>query len=214
MEIYSNYIETARRMKSDQSRGEFFNAIIWFVEDGIEPEFKSEAAECSFQAILPSLLKQRQRVEAGRASAAKRTEERKANETGNEKPTNQATSGATNEEQANKLISYQANKLSSIDSPIAPYSDVINYLNEKTGKNFRSSSAASQRYIKARFNEGYSLDDFKAVIDNMVSRWADDAKMRQYLRPETLFGTKFESYLNNKPIEVVNADFGIYANVI
>jgi hypothetical protein len=44
-------------------------------------------------------------------------------------------------------------------------------------------------------NEGFTVGDFKKVIDNKTAEWLD-TKMEQYLRPETLFGTKFESYLN------------------
>ena len=50
--------------------------------------------------------------------------------------------------------------------------------------------------IKNRWDEGYRLDDFYHVIDNMYREWGNDNKMRVYLRPQTLFGTKFESYLN------------------
>lgn len=77
-----------------------------------------------------------------------------------------------------------------------PYQEVITYLNEKAGKNFRVSSAKTKKLIRARFNDGFTLDDFKRVIDTKVFTWGNDAKMSAYLRPETLFGTKFEGYLN------------------
>ena len=79
-----------------------------------------------------------------------------------------------------------------------PYQEVVQYLNQKTGKNFKSTSKATQRHIKARFTDGFVLDDFKQVIDKKCSDWLRDQKMKEYLRPETLFGTKFESYLNSK----------------
>lgn len=75
---------------------------------------------------------------------------------------------------------------------------VIDYLNEKTGSNYRASSKANQRHIQARLNEGYTIDDFKKVIDNKCASW-QGTEYEQYLRPETLFGAKFESYLNEKP---------------
>lgn len=78
------------------------------------------------------------------------------------------------------------------------YKDVVSYLNEKASKNYRPSTTATRRYIKARVNEGFSLDDFKAVIDTKSLAWKNDKKMSPYLRPSTLFGTKFESYLNEK----------------
>ena len=79
-----------------------------------------------------------------------------------------------------------------------PYEEIVQYLNQKTGKHFKSTSKATQRHIKARFTDGFVLDDFKQVIDNKCGDWLRDRKMKEYLRPETLFGTKFESYLNSK----------------
>lgn len=75
---------------------------------------------------------------------------------------------------------------------------VIDYLNEKLGTKYKPSSAINKRLIDARAKEGYSIDDFKQVIDNKCATWAHDPKMSKYLRPQTLFGTKFESYLNEK----------------
>ena len=76
--------------------------------------------------------------------------------------------------------------------------DVIDYLNEKLGTKYKPNSAINKRLIDARAKEGYSLDDFKTVIDNKCATWSNDQKMSKYLRPQTLFGTKFESYLNEK----------------
>ena len=64
----------------------------------------------------------------------------------------------------------------------------------------------TQKVIKARFNEGFTLDDFKKVIDIKVKEWLDDKRMCQYLRPETLFGNKFEGYLNQKQTKLTTKD--------
>lgn len=80
-----------------------------------------------------------------------------------------------------------------------PYDRVIKYLNAKAGTNYRATSKATQRLIKARFNEGMTTKDFKKVIDTKCDDWLKDPKMCGYLRPATLFGSKFESYLNQKP---------------
>lgn len=79
-----------------------------------------------------------------------------------------------------------------------PYKDIIDYLNEKASTQYKSGTKATQAKIKARFAEGFTLDNFKKVIDIKTAEWLNDASMRQYLRPETLFGSKFESYLNQK----------------
>lgn len=72
---------------------------------------------------------------------------------------------------------------------------VLEHLNQKTGANFRSSSKATQAKVNARLNEGYKFDDFIVVIDKKCNEWIG-TEFEQYLCPETLFGTKFEKYLN------------------
>lgn len=76
------------------------------------------------------------------------------------------------------------------------YSQVINYLNQKTSKKFKSGNQKTREKIIARVNNGYTLEDFKKVIDIKSSQWLNDKQMCKYLRPETLFGNKFEGYLN------------------
>ena len=79
-----------------------------------------------------------------------------------------------------------------------PIVEIINYLNDVAGKNFRPTTKKTKNLIKARWNEGFRFEDFKTVIDNKVKDWKQDPHMNKYLRPETLFGTKFESYLNEQ----------------
>lgn len=79
--------------------------------------------------------------------------------------------------------------------------EILNYLNLKTGKKYTGRSKAQREHIIARLKEGYTVDEFKTVVDNKVKAWGHDDKMRQYLRPETLFSTKFETYLNDTETE-------------
>ena len=79
-----------------------------------------------------------------------------------------------------------------------PYKDIIDYLNFKTNSNYKTTTGKTRDLIKARFNEGFKLEDFKTVIDKKTNEWLNDEEMKIYLRPQTLFGTKFESYLNQK----------------
>lgn len=76
------------------------------------------------------------------------------------------------------------------------YTAVIDFLNQQAGTAYKATSKATQQHINARLAEGFTLDDFRAVIAKKCSEWKGDSKMAKYLRPETLFGTKFESYLN------------------
>lgn len=83
------------------------------------------------------------------------------------------------------------------------YKDIINYLNLKNNSNYRYTTKTTKEKIKARLNDGFKLEDFKTVIDKKVEEWTG-TNMEQYLRPETLFGTKFESYLNQKTTKVLS----------
>lgn len=76
-----------------------------------------------------------------------------------------------------------------------PYREIVNYLNVQTGHSFRADNMATKAKIKARWKEGYRLDDFKSVIDSRFNAWGSDERMSRYLRPLTLFGPKFEGYL-------------------
>ncbi|EHD4919982.1 hypothetical protein JQ662_000224 [Listeria monocytogenes] len=75
---------------------------------------------------------------------------------------------------------------------------IVTYLNQKIGSKYKPSSKKTKEHISARLGEGFSVDDFKQVIDIKAAEWLNDTKMQKFLRPETLFGTKFESYLNQK----------------
>lgn len=83
------------------------------------------------------------------------------------------------------------------DIDINIYSEIIDYLNSKANTNYRVNNKKTRASINARITEGFTIDDFKKVIDIKSSEWFN-TNMQQYLRPETLFGTKFEGYLNQK----------------
>lgn len=74
--------------------------------------------------------------------------------------------------------------------------EVIEYLNGVLGTHYKDSTDKNKSLIRARLREGFTVEDFKVVIDKKASAWLTDPQMQKYLRPETLFGTKFESYLN------------------
>lgn len=77
------------------------------------------------------------------------------------------------------------------------YISVVSYLNDKAGTRYKASSEKTKTAIRARAAEGFTLDDFKTVIDNKCRDWMG-TEYEKFLRPETLFGTKFEGYLNAK----------------
>lgn len=77
--------------------------------------------------------------------------------------------------------------------------DIVNFLNSVTGSNYRSTTDKTRKLIAARLAEGFTVDDFKTVITKKAKEW-QGTDMAQYLRPETLFGTKFEGYLNQPEV--------------
>lgn len=111
----------------------------------------------------------------------------------------------------NNHISYITNHNSYIinhksNNHIDIIKQIIDYLNNKTNSNFKYTSKTTQNKIIARLNEGYSLDDFIAVIDKKCDEWLN-TEFEQYLCPETLFGTKFEKYLNQKTKQKLKPDW-------
>ena len=75
------------------------------------------------------------------------------------------------------------------------YSLVIDYLNIKANTSYRVNTKNTQSLINARTKEGFTIEDFKKVIDSKSKEWLG-TDFEKYLRPATLFGGKFENYLN------------------
>jgi uncharacterized phage protein (TIGR02220 family) len=94
---------------------------------------------------------------------------------------------------------------------VIPYSEIINYLNEKTGKSFSPKTDATVKFINGRWEDGRTLEDFKRVIDTKCKEWLgkndrEGKPLANFLRPNTLFSpTNFENYLNQveKPTEEI-----------
>lgn len=78
---------------------------------------------------------------------------------------------------------------------------IVEYLNDKIGAHYKPNGKKIKELIRARTNEGYTVEDFKIVIDKKFKSWGNDPKMSLYLRPSTLFGTRFGEYLNEYQAE-------------
>jgi uncharacterized phage protein (TIGR02220 family) len=83
--------------------------------------------------------------------------------------------------------------------PNEVYEEIVNFLNEATGKNYKTNSVINRKFITQRLNDGFTIDDFKQVIIVKSTNWLG-GKMEQFLRPETLFSNKFEAYLNENVV--------------
>lgn len=93
--------------------------------------------------------------------------------------------------------------------------EVIEYLNMKAQTRYRASTPKTKQLIRARLSEGFVLDDFKIVIDNKCADWKG-TEWEKFLRPETLFGTKFEGYLNARQTvqKSTNKNADLYARAL
>lgn len=89
------------------------------------------------------------------------------------------------------------NNINSNTNTNSIYKDIIDYLNTTIGTNYSRTSKSTIKHINARLSEGFTIEDFKTVIDKKSKEWMG-TDFEKFLRPDTLFSTKFESYLNQK----------------
>ena len=148
-----------------------------------------------------SLSKTRADARAGKGKKQTEKQTKKQSEKQIEKQTEKETLLEEEEEEVEVEKKEELNPLSGKPDDAPPFSEIVGYLNTQTGKQYRADSGKAKRAISARWREGYTLADFKRVIDNQIAAWGGDERMTAYLRPETLFGAKFDGYLNNSPPE-------------
>lgn len=110
-------------------------------------------------------------------------------------------------EQSTKLQSTKGNLSSGKPDRSAEIAEIVEYLNSKLGTSYRTNSKDTASKINARLGEGFTVDDFKAVIDSKASQWGNDSRMQEYLRPKTLFAqSNFEGYLQAAKKKEVRAN--------
>lgn len=107
---------------------------------------------------------------------------------------NATTPICKNKRDNNTLVNTTSNNTKDI-----PYVEIINYLNQLAEKNYKATTKKTKELIHARWGEGFTLEDFKTVIENKVQDWGNDNYWNKFLRPTTLFTGNFEGYLNEKP---------------
>ncbi len=121
------------------------------------------------------------------------------------------------EKESKEKESKEKNKENKIDSSNNSNKEAINeivdYLNSKTGKKYRSSTDDTVSKIKARLNDKYTIEDFKKVIDTKVNNWTGTEQER-FIQPSTLFGNKFDLYLNESLIVKTDKEQDGIANML
>lgn len=155
---------------------EAFRLIGEYALDGALPDAQEGVAFGLFCSVRPLVDRSLKKATAGRSGGLANASKREAKR--------QQTEAGAKQKEANRQ-----------DNGIC--TEVVAYLNQKAGTSFRANSEATRRLIHARTAEGFGLDQFRTVIDKKVAEWKG-TEMSVYLRPQTLFGTKFESYLNQR----------------
>lgn len=182
------YYETEVTKHSTDGRGSVRSGLKELEEKGYlkrerERNDKGQLVNADWQLADTPMFKKR--------TLDKRTLEKRTLENCTLLNTNLTNEKLTKEEHTN-------NSRAKPDSIADEVKTIVGYLNEKTKSTYRTTTRETKRLIKARLNEGFTVDDFKTVIDKKTAVWFNDTKMKNYLRPTTLFGPKFEEYLNEK----------------
>lgn len=169
MQVLDSLIDGALQLGNRREGDELMGMIVRYLRTGDEPSPRTEAQRMALTMVAPVLDKSRRRAEAGSRGGSKRG--------------SKATLGHACEAEGREEA-----------DPI-PYAEIVGALNEAAGTSYRPTSGKTRALIRARWAEGFRLPDFERVAKVMAAEWGGDAKMSGYLRPETLFGTKFEGYL-------------------
>ncbi len=223
--FYSSYYEALAEF-DEIIQAHLFKVICEYALYGTIPEL-SGIEKALFTLIKPTIDSNEKRYNNGKKGGRPK----KTNGFENEKPTviNSETNGFENEKpnvnvndnvNANVNVNETGNedflpgkpddvpsssepkkkKKSNIPKHPEAYEEIISHLNHKANTLYRPSSTSNQKYIDARLNEGYTVENFITVIDKKCAEWIG-TDMEKFLRPETLFGNKFESYLNQNVIQ-------------
>ena len=219
MQVLDSLIDGPLELSNRREGDELSGMMVRYLRTGKEPEPRTDAQRMALAMARPVLEKSRARIEAGSAGGSARASNRASNPPSN--TDSNATNGQGSNREGNDASEREgeapsnppSNRASDIYSSSSssspsfsqgegcgegderiPYAEVVAALNEAAGTHYRASSAKTRRLIRARWAEGYRLEDFRAVAETMAERWGRDPKMRAYLRPETLFGPKFEGY--------------------
>lgn len=173
---------------TDEQKGQLFNAIYKFQlgeEITLSPMIKIAFSQFKNQ-FMRDEEKYKNTCQARKLAGSKGGKQRVAN---------QANATNCKQDEANQAENKNKNK-SDNDNNKDSVNDIIIFLNKKANTSYRSSGIKTISLINARLNEGFTIKDFETVINKKCDTWLSDKKMSAYLRPETLFGTKFEGYLN------------------
>lgn len=200
--FYASFYEALQEIDDPAVRLAVYDAIASYALTGQEPNLKD------FQAALFRLIKpqidanNRRREDGAKGGRPKKEKPMVSKDEEKEKPmvseSAKTEKPVVSENSENKKPNVNANANANVNANI--YKAVVNSLNLHAGTMFSAKSDATKRLIDARLHDGYDFADFDKVIETKCKEWKG-TEMEKFLRPQTLFGTKFESYLQQKPVK-------------
>ena len=199
--FYRSFYEAVKNLPPEEFK-ESVQAILNYGLDSKPPDTQGTIAHTVFSLVKPQIDANNRRYENGCKGGKSKPNpnqdgtkvEPNPNQTDTKpEPKEKCKGERRKEKKDNFLLSPPTSR----GRPAYQYGEVVDYLNLRAGTRYRSTSEDTRKHIRARMDDGYSLDDFKAVIDHKAAEWKG-TEWEKFLRPSTLFGSKFESYLNQR----------------
>lgn len=199
--IYKEYYELITLL-TEREQQELLLAITKFMFEDVEPTLNDKQTKI-FNNLRRPLKKSKKRSKCG--SITKSNENQEENETKTKENQKEIKTKSNENQKENESKTHQdviVNVNDNVDVNVnkitlAEIKGIIEYLNIKSNSHYKYSTDKTQTLIKARIKDGFTLDDFKIVIDKKCEEWLG-TDFEKFLRPETLFSNKFEGYLNQK----------------
>lgn len=201
--IYKEYYELITLL-TEREQQELLLAITKFMFEDVEPTLNDKQTKI-FNNLRRPLEKSKKRSKCGSITKSNENQEESEIETKENQKEIKTKSNESQKENENKThqdVNVIVNVNDNVDVNVKKISleeikGIVEYLNIKSNSHYKYSTDKTQTLIKARIKDGFTLDDFKIVIDKKCEEWLG-TDFEKFLRPETLFSNKFEGYLNQK----------------
>ena len=201
--IYKEYYELITLL-TEREQQELLLAITKFMFEDVEPTLNDKQTKI-FNNLRRPLEKSKKRSKCGSITKSNENQEEnetKAKENQKEIKIKSNENQKENESKTHQDVNVIVNVNDNVDVNVKKISleeikGIVEYLNIKSNSHYKYSTDKTQTLIKARIKDGFTLDDFKIVIDKKCEEWLG-TDFEKFLRPETLFSNKFEGYLNQK----------------
>lgn len=201
--IYKEYYELITLL-TEREQQELLLAITKFMFEDVEPTLNDKQTKI-FNNLRRPLEKSKKRSKCG--SITKSNENQEENETKTKENQKEIKTKSNENQKENETKTHQdVNVIVNVNDNVnvnvkkislEEIKGIVEYLNIKSNSHYKYSTDKTQTLIKARIKDGFTLDDFKIVIDKKCEEWLG-TDFEKFLRPETLFSNKFEGYLNQK----------------